>query len=55
MQPWRASVPAATAAPAGRMTASMGIGNENVSPTYNTVVTNVPGPQQDLYTAGTRR
>ena len=39
-------IPAATAALAGRLAATMEIANENVAPPYNTVVTNVPGPQR---------
>lgn len=49
-----AVVPAALASLAGRMTAAMAIANERTSPPYNTVVTNVPGPQVPLYMAGAR-
>jgi hypothetical protein len=48
------AVPAALASLAGRMTAAMAIANERTSPPYNTVVTNVPGPQAPLYMAGAR-
>jgi hypothetical protein len=35
------------------MAATMSIANEDAPP-YNTVVTNVPGPQQPLYMAGAK-
>jgi WS/DGAT/MGAT family acyltransferase len=46
-------VPAATAALAARLASQMGIANR-ASPLFNTVVTNVPGPQVPLYAYGAR-
>ncbi|MCC5888215.1 MAG: wax ester/triacylglycerol synthase family O-acyltransferase [Gammaproteobacteria bacterium] len=46
-------IPAATLALAGRLVTQMGIGNL-ISPLFNCVITNVPGPQVPLYMNGAR-
>jgi WS/DGAT/MGAT family acyltransferase len=46
-------VPSATAAMAGRLYTELGLGNQMNLP-FNCVVTNVPGPQVPLYSAGAR-
>lgn len=46
-------IPAATLALAGRLVTQMGVGNL-ISPLFNCVITNVPGPQVPLYMNGAR-
>jgi WS/DGAT/MGAT family acyltransferase len=46
-------IPAATLALAGRLVTQMGLGNM-ISPLFNCVITNVPGPQVPLYMNGAR-
>ncbi len=46
-------IPAATLALAGRLVTQLGVGNM-ISPLFNCVITNVPGPQVPLYMNGAR-